>query len=79
VTVLVDAARSLIAALAYLGYRYRVARAGPRTYVERVFRERKRRTSSFSNTFSHAHPTTAEPWLQASPPGGGSVQIRSEG
>ncbi|MBB6645654.1 IS6 family transposase, partial [Halobellus sp. MBLA0160] len=27
--------------------------------------EVKRRTSSFSNTFSHVEPTTAESWLQA--------------
>jgi putative transposase len=30
-----------------------------------VFREVKRRTSSFSNCFSHVQPTTAETWLRA--------------
>ncbi|NHX37174.1 IS6 family transposase, partial [Halolamina sp. R1-12] len=29
------------------------------------FREVKRRTSSFSNSFSNVQPTTAETWLQA--------------
>ncbi|TQQ79350.1 IS6 family transposase, partial [Halonotius terrestris] len=33
--------------------------------VERVFREIKRRTSSFSNSFSHVDPATAETWLQS--------------
>ena len=42
-----------------------MTRHGNRNSVERVFREVKRRTSSFSNTFSHADPTTAESWLQA--------------
>jgi len=31
----------------------------------RVFREVQRRTSSFSNCFSHVDPATAETWLQA--------------
>jgi putative transposase len=38
---------------------------GNRNAVERVFKEVKRRTSSFGNSFSHAQPTTAETWLQA--------------
>jgi hypothetical protein len=33
--------------------------------VERIFREVKRRTTSFSNTFSHVEPATAESSLQA--------------
>jgi hypothetical protein len=36
-------------------------RHGNRNAVERIFRELKRRTSSFSNCFSHAEPETAEP------------------
>jgi transposase-like protein len=38
---------------------------GNRNAVERVFRELKRRTNQFSNTFSHVEPSTAENWLQA--------------
>lgn len=38
---------------------------GNRNSVERVPRGVKRQTSSFSNTFSHAQPETAESWLQA--------------
>jgi putative transposase len=40
-------------------------RHGNRNKAERVFRKVKRRTSSFSNTFSHVDPPTAESWLQA--------------
>jgi len=64
-TFLVDNAQHLKTALARLGLRFRMARHGNRNAVERVFREVKRRTSSFSNTFSHADPDTAESWLQA--------------
>ena len=64
-TILVDDAHHLKAALSRLGLRFQMRRHGNRNAVERVFREVKRRTSSFSNTFSHAHPTTAERWLQA--------------
>jgi putative transposase len=42
-----------------------VRRHGNRNAVKRIFREVKRRTLSFSNTFSHVEPTTAEIWLQA--------------
>ena len=78
----VDDAQRLETALARLGLRCQMCRHGNRNSerhapltarvydagdsVERVSREIKRRTSSFSNTFSHADPTTAEPWLQAS-------------
>jgi len=62
---LVDSAEDLIGALRQEGYSYRVQRHGFRNAVERVFREVERRTSSFSNCFSHADPTTAETWLQA--------------
>ena len=62
---LVDNAHHLTAALERLGLRFQVVRHGNRNAVERVFREVKRRTSSFSNTFSNAALPTAESWLQA--------------
>jgi putative transposase len=64
-TFLVDGAHYLRVALADLGLRFQVIRHGHRNSVERVFREVKRRTSSFSNTFSHVEHSTAESWLQA--------------
>ncbi|MDL0123106.1 IS6 family transposase [Halobacterium salinarum] len=63
-TFLVDAAHHLKDALTRLGFRFQVRRHGNRNAVERVFREIKRRTSSFSNTFSHVKLPTAESWLQ---------------
>ena len=65
VTILVDAATHLKAALDRLGLRFRVCRHGNRNSVERIFREVKRRTSSFSNSFSNVALPTAESWLQA--------------
>ncbi|WP_152039527.1 IS6 family transposase [Salinigranum salinum] len=65
VTFLIDAATHLKAALNRLGLRFRVCRHGNRNAIERVFREVKRRTSSFSNTFSNAQLPIAESWLQA--------------
>jgi putative transposase len=62
---LVDHARHLAAALRRAGLRFQTTRYGNRNAVERAFREVKRRTSSFSNSFSHAQSTTAETWLQA--------------
>jgi putative transposase len=62
---LVDAAAHLIAALERLDLRFQVVRHGNRNSVERIFREVKRRTSSFSNTFSNAATATADSWLQA--------------
>jgi putative transposase len=64
-TILVDDAHHLKAALSRLGLRFQIRRHGNRNAVERVFRKVKRRNSSFSNTFSHVKPTTAESWLQA--------------
>jgi putative transposase len=64
-TVLVDDAAHLKGALQRLGLRFQVSRHGNQNSVERVFREVKRRTSSFSNTFSNAVTATAESWLQA--------------
>ena len=62
---LVDYAQHLAAALHRAGLQFQTIRHGNRNAVERVFREVKRRTSSFSNSFSHVQPTTAETWLQA--------------
>ncbi|UHQ95110.1 IS6 family transposase [Haloterrigena alkaliphila] len=62
---LVDGAKHLQAALRRSGLRFRYEKHGNRNAAERVFREIKRRTSSFSNCFSHAKPSTAESWLQA--------------
>jgi len=64
-TFLVDAAPHLRSALDRLGFRFQVTENGNRNSVERMFREVERRTSPFSNTFSHAPLTTAESWLQA--------------
>jgi putative transposase len=64
-TFLIDKATYLISTLTDLGLRFQVIRHGNRNTVERVFREVKRRTSSFSNTFSHVELPTAESWLQA--------------
>ena len=62
---LVDDADDLIGGLRREGYSYRVQQHGFRNSIERVFREVERRTSSFSNCFSHVDPATAETWLQA--------------
>jgi len=62
---LVDHAQHLKTALQRVGLRFQTVRHGNRNAVERVFREIKRRTPSFSNSLSHVKPTTAESWLQA--------------
>jgi len=62
---LVDGAQHLQTALRRAGLRFQMTRHGNRNAVERIFRELKRRTSSFSNCFSHVEPETAESWLQA--------------
>ena len=62
---LIDDADDLIGGLRKEGLSYRVQQHGHRNAVERVFREVERRTSSFSNCFSHVEPPTAETWLQA--------------
>ena len=46
-----------------LGLRYE--RHGNRNNVERIVREVKRCTDSFSNCFSHADPATADDWLRS--------------
>ena len=60
---LVDGAQHLQTALQRAGLRFQMRRHGNRNAVERIFRELKRRTSSFSNCFSHVEPETAESWL----------------
>jgi putative transposase len=62
---LVDGAHHLHTALSRVGLRFQVCRHGNRNAIERIFRELKRRTSSFSNCFSHVDPATAESWLDA--------------
>jgi putative transposase len=62
---LVDHAKHLLAALRRSGLRFRPVRHGNRNAVERIVREVKRRTSSFSNSVSSVDPETAETWLQA--------------
>ncbi|WP_058997365.1 IS6 family transposase [Haloarcula sp. CBA1127] len=62
---LVDGAQHLQTALQRTGLRFQMCRNGNRNAVERIFRELKRRTSSFSNSFSHVDPETAENWLQS--------------
>ncbi len=47
------------------GLDFRSERHGNRNGVERVLREGKRRTASFSNCFSHADPATADEWLRS--------------
>ncbi|OVE82841.1 IS6 family transposase [Natronolimnobius baerhuensis] len=62
---LVDHAHHLATALQRIGLRFRLERHGNWNAIERVFREVKRRTSLFSNSFGHVDPSTAETWLQA--------------
>ncbi|WP_225333163.1 IS6 family transposase [Halomicrobium urmianum] len=62
---LVDGAQHLQTALQRAGLRFQISRHGNRNTIERIFRELKRRTSSFSNCFSHVEPVTAENWLQS--------------
>jgi putative transposase len=57
---LVDSAQHLQTALTRVGLRVQTTRHGNRNAIERIFRELKRRTSSFSNCFSHVEPQTAE-------------------
>jgi len=62
---LVDGTQYLQTTLQRAGLRFQICRRGNRNAVERVFRELKRRTSSFSNCFSHVEPKTAENRLQS--------------
>jgi putative transposase len=63
---LVDGATHLQTALNRAGLRFQTERYGNRNAVERIFREVKRRISSFSNCFSHVEPETAENCSKAS-------------
>jgi len=63
--VLVDDATALKEACRRHGRDFRYERHGNRNSAERVFREVKRRTNSFSNCFSHVDPTTADDWLRS--------------
>jgi putative transposase len=64
VTILVDDATYLTEVLADDGYRFRYEPDGNPNSIERVFREVERRTSSFSNIFSHVELATAQSWLE---------------
>jgi transposase-like protein len=65
-TFLVDGATHLASALDQPGLDSRYGKHGNRNSVEPISREVNRRTSSFSNTFSHASLSAAESWLQTS-------------
>jgi putative transposase len=62
---LIDGSLSLKDACSRHGLDLRVERHGDRNSVERIFREVKRRTSSFSNCFSNAEANTADDWLRS--------------
>jgi transposase-like protein len=63
---LVDDADWLKTALQRHGPDFRHELHGNRNSIERVFREVKRRISSFPNCFIYVEPETAETWLRAS-------------
>jgi transposase-like protein len=63
-TFLIDGATHLASALDRLGLDFRSEKHGNRNSAERIFREVKRRTSSFANTFSNASLSSAESWLR---------------
>jgi putative transposase len=62
---LVDGSHSLQNACHRHGFDFSYEQHGNRNSVERVFREVKRRTSSFSNCFSNARAETADEWLRS--------------
>ena len=62
---LTDGSHSLKDACNRYGLDFRYERRGNRNSVERVFREVKRRTYSFSNFFSHAAADTADDWFKS--------------
>jgi len=62
---LVDGAAPLKDACQRHGLDFRYEKHGNRNSVERVFRELKRRTTSFSNCFSNANAETADNWLRS--------------
>ena len=65
VVFLIDGSLSLKDACSRHGLDFRYEKHGNRNSVERVFREVKRRTSSFSNCFSNAEAETADDWLKS--------------
>jgi len=62
---LIDVSHSLKDACRRHSLDFRYERHGDRNSVERVFREIKRRTTSFSNCFSNAEADTADNWLRS--------------
>ena len=62
---LIDGSHSLKDACRRHGLDFRYEKHGNRNSVERVFREVKRRTTSFSNCFSNAEAETADDWLRS--------------
>ncbi len=62
---LIDGSHSLKDACRRHGLDFRYEKHGNRNSVERVFREVKRRTASFSNCFSNAKAETADDWLRS--------------
>ena len=62
---LIDGSLSLNNACRRHGLDFRYEKHGNRNSVERVFREVKRRTTSFSNCFSNAKVETADEWLRS--------------
>jgi putative transposase len=62
---LIDGSHTLKDACRRHSLDFRYEKHGNRNSVERVFREIKRRTTSFSNCFSNAEADTADTWLRA--------------
>jgi len=62
---LVNYAKHFATALRQLGLRFQPVRHRNQNAVERIFRETKRRTYLFGNSFSYVDLKTAETWLQA--------------
>ena len=62
---LVDDPPSLQDACRYHSLRFRYEKHGNRNSVEGAFREIKRRTKAFPNSFSNAHARTADDWLKS--------------
>ena len=62
---LIDGSHSLKDACHRHGLDFRYEKHGNRNSVERIFREIKRRTTSFSNCFSNAKAETADDWLRS--------------
>ncbi|PSQ12726.1 IS6 family transposase [Halobacteriales archaeon QS_5_70_15] len=62
---LIDGSHSLKDACRRHSLDFRYERHGTRNSVERIFREVKRRTASFSNCFSNTEADTADNWLRS--------------